>query len=305
VDELVLQPLTRDGTVEQLALLAGHQPDPGWVDQIYRRAAGQPLFTEQLVAQSGDDQPLPDVLADLLDRRLDGLGEAAWSVARALGIADRPLTHVELRTVTTLTTAGLTTQLRDLDRRRLLAASPLGQGVLLRHPLLAEAVRRRLVAGEAPDVHRRLAIVLAASRDPSAAEVANHWLGAQSAESEFVWRIRAARAAADRFAAAQEADEWLRVLELWPDGVQAGPDRVLKIEAYLACMDALVKAMRLERANELLDEAMVMLDALPASFVAELHRRASHYRGLLGDSAVGMYHATRAVELCEAEGPTT
>ena len=304
VDELVLHPLTRDGTAEQLALLAGDQPDPAWVDRIYRRAAGQPLFTEQLVAQAGDDQPLPDLLADLLDRRLDGLGEAAWSVARALGIADRPLTYIELRDVTALNTDRLTVQLRDLDRHRLLAASTLAQGVQLRHPLLAEAVRRRLVAGEASDVHRRLAAVLAASRDPSAAEVANHLLGAEDPEQELVWRIRAARAAANRFASAQEADEWLRVLELWSDGAQAGPLGVLKIEVYLACMDALNKSARLEPAIELLDEAMAMLDSLPPSFVAGLHQRSSHYRGLLGDSAAGMFHATRAVEICEAEGPT-
>ncbi len=304
VDELVLHPLTRDGTTEQLALLTGDQPDPAWVDRIHRRTAGQPLFTEQLVAQAGDDQPLPDVLADLLDRRLDGLGEAASSVARALGIADRPLTHLELSDVTTLTADGLTVQLRDLDRRQLLTASTLGQGVQLRHPLLAEAVRRRLVVGEGADVHRRLAVVLASSPDPSAAEVANHWLGAEDAEQELVWRIRAARAAADRFAAAQEADEWLRVLELWPDGAHSGPDGMLKIKVYLACMDALTKSVRLERANELLDEAMVMLDSLPPSFVAELHQRASHYRGRLGDSAAGMFHASRAVEICEAEGPT-
>jgi tetratricopeptide (TPR) repeat protein len=304
VDELVLHPLTRDDTAEQLALLAGVQPDPAWVDQIYRRAAGQPLFTEQLVAQAGDDQPLPEVLADLLDQRLEGLGEAAWSVARALGIADRPLTHLELRDVTTLTTDRLTTQLRDLDRHRLLAASTLGQDVQLRHPLLGEAVRRRLVVGEASDVHRRLAAVLATSRDPSAAEVASHWAGADDPEQELGWRIRAARAAADRFAPAQEADEWLRVLELWPDGAQSAPGGVLKIEVYLACMDALTMSVRLERANELLDDALVLLESLPSPFVAELHRRASHYRGALGDSVAGLFHATSAVEICEAEGPT-
>ena len=176
----------------------------------------------------------------------------------------------------------MTTQLRDLDRHRLLAASALGQDVQLRHPLLAEAVRRRLVAGEASDVHRRLAAVLATSRDPSAAEIANHWAGAEDPEQELVWRIRAARAAADRFAAAQEADEWLRVLELWPDGADSGPEGVLKIEVYLACMDALNMSVRRERANELLDEAMVMLDSLPPSFVAGLHRRASHYRAPSG-----------------------
>ena len=48
VDELVLHPLTRDGTAEQLALLTGVDPAPASVDRIYRRSAGQPLFTEQL-----------------------------------------------------------------------------------------------------------------------------------------------------------------------------------------------------------------------------------------------------------------
>ena len=219
VDEVVLHPLTRDGTAEQLALLTGDQPDPAWVDRIHRRAAGQPLFTEQLVAQAGDDQPLPDVLADLLDRRLDGLGEAAWSVARALGIADRPLTHIELRDVTTLNTDRLTVQLRDLDRHRLLASSTLGQGVQLRHPLLAEAVRRRLVAGEASDVHRRLAAVLAASATrPRPRSPTIGW--ARRIPSRSRLADPAAPAAANRFASAQEADEWLRVLELWSDGAR-------------------------------------------------------------------------------------
>ncbi len=305
VDELVLHPLTLDGTAEQLALLTGGEPDPAWVDRIYRRAAGQPLFTEQLVAQAGDEGPLPDVLADLLDQRLEGLDEPAWSVARALGIADRPLTGHELRNITTLTADSLTTQLRDLDRRRLLAASASGHDVQLRHPLLAEAVRRRLVAGEGPDVHRRLAVALATSPDPSAAEVAKHWAGADDSEQELIWRIRAARAAADRFAPAREAEEWLRVLELWPDGAQSGPEGVLKIEIYLACMDAFTTSVQLERANELLDDAMVLLDSLPSSFVAELHQRASHYRGALGDSVAGLFHATRAVDIREAEGPST
>ena len=58
VGELALGPLTRDGTAEQLALLTGAAPDPASVDRIYRRTAGQPLFTEQLAAQA-DGQPMP------------------------------------------------------------------------------------------------------------------------------------------------------------------------------------------------------------------------------------------------------
>ena len=106
VDELALRPLDHDETAEQLALLTGGDPDPASVDRIHRRSRGQPLFTEQLAAQVGDDQPLPDVLADLLDRRLDGLGQQAWWIARAPGAADRSLADGPLGDVTRLEPRG-------------------------------------------------------------------------------------------------------------------------------------------------------------------------------------------------------
>ena len=194
VDELALGPLTRDGTAEQLALLTGDRPDAASVDRIHRRTAGQPLFTEQLVAQGGDDQSLPEVLADLLDRRLDGLGEPAWRIARALGVADRPLSDEVISEVTTLASAELAAGLHQLADRRLL--HPTGdQDVQLRHPLLAEAIRRRLVRPESVAEHRRLAAALAGTTDPEPSEVAEHWQRAEDPVEEIVWRIRAARAA--------------------------------------------------------------------------------------------------------------
>ena len=217
VDELALGPLTRDGTAEQLALLTGERPDAASVDRIHRRTAGQPLFTEQLAAQAGDDQSLPEVLTDLLDRRLDGLDEPAWRVARALGVADRPLSDGLMSEVTTLASAELAAGLHQLADRRLL--HPTGnQDVQLRHPLLAEAIRRRLVRPESIDEHRRLAAALAGTADPAPSEVAEHWQRAGDPAEEIGWRIRAARAAGRRFAAAQEGEQWLRVLELWPEG---------------------------------------------------------------------------------------
>ena len=118
--------------------------------RIHRRTAGQPLFTKQLAAQGGDDQSLPEVLADLLDRRLDGLDAPAWRIARARGVADRALVDRLLADVTTLAPTELTTGLRQLTDRRLLHPS-IGHDVELRHPLLAEAIRRRLVGSEAVD----------------------------------------------------------------------------------------------------------------------------------------------------------
>ncbi len=257
VDELALGPLTRDGTAEQLALLTGEHPDAASVDRIHRRTAGQPLFTEQLVAQAGDDQSLPDVLTDLLDRRLDGLDEPAWRIARALGVADRPLSDGLLSEVTTLASAELAAGLHQLADRRLL--QPTGnQDVQLRHPLLAEAIRRRLVRPESVDEHRRLANALAGAADPAASEVAEHWQRAGDPAEEIAWRIRAAGAAGQRFAWAQEGEQWLRVLELWPErGDKVG--QVTRAGAYLAAMDALKHGVQFDRAADLCDEAVRQL----------------------------------------------
>ena len=126
---MVLPPLSLAETTQQLALLSGTTLAPEEVERIHVRSLGQPLFTEQL-ALHPDDRPMPGLLADLLRRRLRDLGPGAWSVARALGVADRPLLAGQLTEVAGLDPiAGL----RELDQQRLLAAAD-GLTVRLRHP---------------------------------------------------------------------------------------------------------------------------------------------------------------------------
>ena len=84
VTTLKLDPLTRDETAEQMALL-GVPVTPSEVDRMHQRSAGLPLFVEQL-ARSADPATLPEQLADLLDRRLAGISPEEWVIARALGI---------------------------------------------------------------------------------------------------------------------------------------------------------------------------------------------------------------------------
>src|SRR4051812_34255139 len=138
VSTLELGPLSREETAELVALL-GASATAAEADRIHERSGGLPLFAEQLAAQPGPDEAMPGVLADLLDRRLDGIDDRAWPVARALGVADRPLTDALLAATTGLDAAGLDAGLRALDERRLLAAPAGDHDVRLRHPLLAEA----------------------------------------------------------------------------------------------------------------------------------------------------------------------
>ena len=132
----------------------------------------------------------------------------------------------------------LTAGLRALNDRHLTRTGQ--HDVRLRHPLLAEAVRQRLVPGEASDEHRRLALTLAKGRDPSAAEVAEHWRRAGGPAQEVTWRILAARDAGSRFASALEAEQWRRALALWPADVDVvGTPGLRKLDAYVAALDAL------------------------------------------------------------------
>ena len=234
VTRLSLGPLTLPETADQLALLRGDDPAPEQVAQVYARSLGQPLFTEQLELHP-DDHPLPELLADLLRRRLRDLSDGGWVVARALGVADRPLQSWHLQQVTGLDPVS---HLRELDRHRLLAPAD-GLDVRLRHPLVADAIREHLVAGEATDVHQRVATLLAETSDPPAAEIAQHWADAGDAEQELHWRIAAARAASARFAAEAAADQWRRVLTLWPDEIgEAGDPPMSRPAMYVAVLDA-------------------------------------------------------------------
>jgi hypothetical protein len=273
---LALGALSRDETAHQLALLGA---DAAQVDVIHARSRGQPLFTEQLAAHLDDGTGLPGILADLLDSRLVGLSGGAWSVVRALGLAERPLPTAPLASVCGLAGEDLTSVLHELRARRLLRTST-GEHAELEHPLLAEAVQRRLVAGEGLPIHRALAQALGAQPDSEAAEVAEHWRRAGQPAEELRWRVSAARHAAGRFDRRQEADHWLRVIEIWPATGSRHPDTpVTRAEVFVGAMDALRASFRFNEAAALSEAADECLAEADEGDRADLLFRRSIYRG--------------------------
>ena len=291
-----LGPLTREQTGEQLRLLGADVPTR--LDGIHRRSQGQPLFTAQLAAHL-DDEQMPELLADLLDRRLTGLTPRGWTVLRTLGVAERPLTPGVLSVAASLTPEELTTQLRDLQSRRLLRE--VGDAVDLQHPLLAEAVRRRMVAGEGTGAHGALAEALEAGPAPEAGELAEHWRRAGLPGREIEWRIEAARAAEARFDRRTEADHCLRAIEIWPDDdIVVGEPPVTLADVFLRAMDALRFSFRFDEAAALSAEAEERLVDSDDGVRADLLLRRSIYRGELEGIEVGTPLLEEALELCAA-----
>ena len=246
-----LAPLSLEDSTVQLRLLRPDVTDEQ-ARAIHERSQGQPLFTEQLLDAPGSSSPYLD---DLLDRRIRPLRRRSWRVASVLGTAARPLTEGTLRVATGLGRRQMAESLRELHEARLVEIS--GDTVHLRHPLLAEAVRRRLMPGETADVHLRLARAMSADPGAEPAEVAIHWQHAGAPADELTWRIRAARAASERFAASQAADHWLRALDLWPqDSSTAGEPPLRRYAVIAGAADQLVLAGRSAEETPVLEEAL-------------------------------------------------
>lgn len=302
-DTVPLEPLTAEETWEQVRLL---RPDATAEDaaRIHVRSRGQPLFTEQL-AQA--DAGHPTYLDDLLDRRVGHLAGPWWAVASVLGVADRRMTAPEVARAADVEEGLLADVLRDLREQRLVDVD--AGGVQLRHPLLAEAVRRRLLPGEAVTAHRAVAAALAAGSDPEPAEVARHWRAAGDADEERAWQVRAARAAAERYAGMQAAGHWLRALALWPPGAAEVDDPPVRRHEVVAGLAAqLDLAGRPRDAVPVLESELALADPPHLYDVAEradlLHQLARFNSSQFVTGDVGLRLVEQSIELYRTLPPT-
>ncbi|WP_374456100.1 AAA family ATPase [Nocardioides sp.] len=296
-----LGPLTREETEAQLVGL-GTVAD---VEAVFSRSRGHPLFTTHLAAHL-PEAGLPHALSDLLDARLEGLDPAPWRVVRALGVADRPLPATVVGTIAGLEVDELAEAMRSLRALRLLGRGDDADNAVLDHPLLAEAARRRLVPGEGREVHRRLARALANSPAPEPAEVALHWQRATEPGEELPWRVAAALESARRFDWSQEAEQWLRVLEIWPDGLDSVGEPPTRLsDAYLAAIDALDESFQWDRGAALSAEAEHRFATAPEEVRVEVLLRAAAFRGEQEGVSVGLALIDQALEIHRLlpEGP--
>ncbi len=281
-----LAPLDRAATREQLSLVLGRQPSDSIVDGVYARTRGHPLFTELLATVGAG--VMPAGLQALFDDRLDDLEGDTWAVVRALGVADRPLPPDILQMAAGLGVERTIVALRDLAARWLLGRDDGFETAALRHPLLAEAVRRRLVPGESTEQHRRLARAFGSLTGAEPAEVARHWRGGGDDRHELPWQVAAAEKAEARFASREALEHWTRVVQLWP----AGHDYVVMslAEVLRRALDAALDFGEITRALELVETAD-RVEATPGERAALL-RGAGDVLGVTGNSS-------RSIELFE------
>jgi predicted ATPase len=158
---------------EQVREILGRDPTPRLLDNLLRRAQGNPFFTEELLAIVEDqDAPLPESLREAMLSRIDGSPDPVRAVLRVAAVAGREVDHALLSAVTSLDGAVLIDAVRDAVRSHLLVEAASGYG--FRHALLREAVYGDLLAEERRALHLELARVLSGAPEGTGAELAHH-----------------------------------------------------------------------------------------------------------------------------------
>jgi DNA-binding CsgD family transcriptional regulator/tetratricopeptide (TPR) repeat protein len=278
VEELQLERFDPAEVADQLAAIRGGQVPPALIEQVARRAEGNPFFAEELLA-AGSVTPeavLPARLRDVLLGRIASLSEPAGRLLAAASVAGDAVDYDLLRAVLGVEDAELSAALEEATSSHVLVpvrGSTGGGSYGFRHALLGEAVYDELLASERRRLHGRFAVVLAAREPPDGAAGASHLAALAhhaAAANDLPLALRAsiasARASLATSAFHEAARAYERAMALWDSVPEsdhpAGEDHVELLYEAAGAFDWALEPDRSREAARL-SVALVDVDVEP------------------------------------------
>jgi DNA-binding CsgD family transcriptional regulator len=305
VERTELPRLTRGQAEELATAVLGRTPDRLQTDALYKRAEGNPLFTEELLACPDGCEEIPGSLADLLLQAVRRLPEDTQELLRVASAGSGSTSHALLAKVTGQTEDQLNSVIRPAVTGNVLVTT--ADGYTFRHALIREAVHEDLLPGEHSGMHTRYALAIEA--DPALVangradiEKAHHWYSAHNTPEALTSAWQASAQASRAVAHAERLVLLARVLELWDQVADAaeriGGDHVRVLEeAATAASDA----GEGQRGLAFVESALGQLDESTAPVrVAMLLRQRHMFRRAIaqtGDLADEMADLDRALEM--------
>ena len=289
-ERLVLAPLDRAGVATLVEAITGVAPSARLTGRLVQRAAGNPFFTEELLAAGPDALTLPASVGDVLAGRVARLPAAGQRVLGAASVLGRSVPHLLLAAVA---------EAADLDEGLAAAVShrllePGGDGYLFRHPLIQETVHGRLLPPARQALHARAAAALAELRPPAtpagraghAVQVAFHWQQAGQDGKALAAAVRAGDLAQAAHAPAEALAQYTLAIAAWdnlPDPQAAGVDEISLLERAAEAASA---AGDNARAQELARRVLTRTDPAADPVRAALRlERLGRFSWLAGDLA--------------------
>src|SRR4051794_29964688 len=210
VDQLGLEPLSAAQTRALIVSELGGQPSDDIVERLVHSSGGNPYLAHELAAAAREGlDGLPSTLQRVLLRRIGAHGAAAELALATVAAADDTPVEVLDGALRAVLGSSRTTTVRTLVESGLLTSGPDPGRLRIRHAVLGEVLRGRLVPAQRRALHEALAV--AWGDDPAAAR---HWEEAeQPARALSAW-LDAGRAATGAAAYGAAAHAYTRALEL-------------------------------------------------------------------------------------------
>jgi len=306
-ERLVLRPLGRDEVAAQLRAISGVAPPAAMVDQMVARAAGNPFFTEELLAAGTGADAVPVTVRDVLLTRAARLPAPGRRVLHAAAVAGRSVPHELLAAVTD--PADLDAGLPAAVAHRLL--EPHGGRYVFRHPLIQETVYAAVLPAVRRDLHARAAAWLEAASPAAtvtemaghAVQVAYHWRAAGAAGRALAAAVRAGGLAAAAHAPAEALAWYEHALGAWD--LVPGAAGVAGIE-QVTLMERTAEAASMAgdnaRAQALARQILAQIDPAAEPARAALRwERLGRFCWLTGDQAASWHAYEQAIRTVPAE----
>ncbi len=220
-ERLVLAPLDRAGVAALVQAITGVAPSARLIGRLVQRTAGNPFFTEELLAAGPDAATLPASVRDVLATRIAQLPAAGRRVMEAASVLGREVPHQLLAVVAAA--ADLDDGLAAAVSQRLL--EPRDDGYRFRHPLIQETVYGWLLPPARQALHARAAAGLAELRPPTApaaraghaVQLAFHWRHAGQPGKALAAAVRAGDLAQAAHTPAEALAQYTFAIAEWPN----------------------------------------------------------------------------------------
>jgi class 3 adenylate cyclase/tetratricopeptide (TPR) repeat protein len=300
--QLPLSPLASDDGGALLdALLDDTEIPPETRSRILERAAGNPLFLEEMVrtlSESGsEDQTVPSSLAAILTARLDRLDESTRFVVQMASVIGAEFDRATLAALLGGDTPDR--EIVDLQRRSIVVDA--GRGMLaFRHVLMQEAAYETILRRTRRELHRMIASHYMAERPEEVQGIARHLVEGGDIDAAFPYLVEAGV----RATRAMALGDAIRLLTEAIDNTPLGADPAVIVRAHdtLGAAHSLVPDLSKAAAvyQSLYDYGERTSE--PAARVAALNRLAFATASLSGNFQDATAYLSQARELAEESG---
>jgi len=303
-ERLDMAPLDRAGVAALVRAITGVAPSARLTDRLLQRAAGNPFFSEELLAAGPDAPTLPASVRDVLAARVARLPAAGQRVLGAASVLGRAVPHRLLAAVAEA--ADLDDGLASAVSHRLL--EPGGDGYLFRHPLIQETLYGRLLPAAREVLHARAAAALAELRPPAApaghaghaVQVAFHWQQAGETRKALAAAVHAGDLAQAAHAPAEALAQYSLAIAGWenlPDPqAAAGVEEISLLERAAEAASAAGDNARAQGlARRVLARTDPAAEPVPAALRLERLGRFSWLAGDLATSRRAYQDALRVI----------